>query len=117
MVNSPHFIEIINKNSEIAKILERDADKVVIKVRKLVEKISNLSFSKLVVQIDDVADYLEESAFHLTLLQDKFVFMEAFAYLQELSEKVVYASMELIKIIEIITDIKHKNLRDDISDF
>jgi len=69
------------------------------------------------VQIDDVADYLEESAFHLTLLQDKFVFMEAFAYLQELSEKVVYASMELIKIIEIITDIKHKNLRDDISDF
>jgi len=47
MVNSPHFIEIINKNSEIAKILERDADKVVIKVRKLVEKISNLSFFKI----------------------------------------------------------------------
>lgn len=118
MVNSPHFIEIINKNSEIAKILERDADNVVIKVRKLVEKNQQfIFFSKLVVQIDDVADYLEESAFHLTLLQDKFVFMEAFAYLQELSEKVVYASMELIKIIEILTDIKSKNLRDDISDF
>ena len=118
LVNSPHFIEIINKNSEIAKILERDADNVVIKVRKLVEKNQSfVFFSKLIIQIDDVADYLEESAFHLTLLQDKFVFMEAFTYLQELSEKIVYASMELIKIIEIITDIKSKNLRDDISDF
>lgn len=118
LVNSPHFIETINKNSEIAKILERDADNVVIRVRKLVEKNQQFTFfSKLAVLVDDVADYLEESAFHLTLLQEKFVVMEAFTYLQELSDNVVYASMELIKIIEILTDIKSKSLRDDLSEF
>jgi hypothetical protein len=118
LVNSPHFIEIINKNSEIAKILERDADNIVIKVRKLVEKNQPLLFfAELIMQVDDVVDYLEEGSFYLTLLQDKYIFIEAFPYLQEMSEKIVFASMELIKIIEIITDIKHKNLRDDISDF
>jgi hypothetical protein len=118
LVNSPQFMDVINKNSEIAKYLERDADNIVIKVRKLVEKNQSFAFfAELIIQIDDVADYLEEAGFHLTLLRDQYLSLEAFPYLQELSEKIVLASMELIKIIEIIRDVKYKNLTEDISDF
>ena len=118
LVNSIQFIDVINKNSEIAKHLEREADNIVIKVRKLVEKNQSfIFFTKLIIQIDDVADYLEEACFHLTLLRDQYLSLDTFSYLQELSEKIVLASMELIKIIEIIRGIKYKNLTDDISDF
>jgi len=117
-INSPDFIDLINKNAEIAKTLERDADNVVIKVRTLAEKDQRyIFFKELATMIDDVIDYLEEAAFYLSLLQDRFVVEEISVYLQDLSEKIVFASMEMIKIIEITMDIKQKNLREDISEF
>lgn len=117
-ISSEKFLSTIIKNAEIAKTLERNADEIVIKVRNLVDRNkSNTFFKKLVSQIDDVIDYLEDATFHLTLQQEEYVLVNVYPYLQELAEKIVFASMECIKIIEIIKDIKLKNRREDISDF
>jgi len=117
-VNTPYFISNVHRNAEMAKVLEKKADDLVNKVRHIVERDStNIFYEKLIVRMDDIVDFLEDAAFHLALQMDNYIFIDAYPYMQKLAQSIVKASLECIKLIEIMKDIREECTRGDISDF
>jgi uncharacterized protein Yka (UPF0111/DUF47 family) len=118
----PGAAERFAKNAERAKRWEHLADGVVNTARDLAqhnEQAANVC--RIVESSDDIADELEDAAFHLTLLRDEArantlanVAVEA---LTELAGQVVEGAQEYIKAVEAARVVRRGVPRGDVQDF
>lgn len=118
----PGAVERFTRNAERAKRWEHLADGVVNQARDLAqhnEQAANLC--RIVESSDDIADELEDAAFHLTLLPSgagtelpSSVAVEA---LTELAGQVVEGAQEYIKAVEAARVVRRGVPRGDVQDF
>ena len=114
----PDAEAILERNAQRAKDWERQADEFVNTARAAANVgESGGFFSKLIGEADDVADDLEDAAFHLTLLpagswQDRI--HEPVVILGNL---LVQGSQEYLKALEAARYVHRGGLREDVQDF
>jgi uncharacterized protein Yka (UPF0111/DUF47 family) len=118
----PGAVERFTRNAERAKRWEHLADGVVNLARDLAqhnEQAANLC--RIVESSDDIADELEDAAFHLTLLRDAAGTDahadEAVEALTELAGQVVEGAQEYIKAVEAARVVRRGVPRGDVQDF
>lgn len=106
------------RNAERAKEWESSADKMVNRARSASSNSETTEFFRLVVEAaDDIADELEDAAFHLTLLPPSGGRAEADARLQSLGELLVHGTQEYVKVIETARYVRRGGAREDVHDF
>lgn len=110
----PRF-ELIGRR---AKEWERKADELVITARELAKQSEQADAVRQLLEVaDDIADELEEAAFHLTLLKADVPGEEIRVPLAKLARLLVEGTQEYLKAIENARSIQHSGSADDMHDF
>ena len=106
------------RNAERAKDWESSADDLVNRARSASANSDATEFFRLIVELtDDIADELEDAAFHLTLLPAMGSRADAEARLQSLSELLVHGTQEYVKLVENARHVRRGGAREDVHDF
>jgi len=106
------------RNAARAKQWEKQADDLLNETRAAVRRDKEAEFfGKLLGAADDIADELEDAAFHLTLLQWDKAQAELEKPLCDLSELVVQGAQEYLKALETVRFIHRGAAREDTQDF
>jgi uncharacterized protein Yka (UPF0111/DUF47 family) len=106
------------RNAERAKDWESRADELVNRARGTTSHTDPVDFFRVIVEAaDDVADELEDAAFHLTLLPPAPGRREADAGLQAMSELLVHGTQEYVKLVETARHVRRGGAREDAQDF
>jgi uncharacterized protein Yka (UPF0111/DUF47 family) len=106
------------RNAERAKDWESSADDLVNRARGASANSDATEFFRLIVEsTDDIADELEDAAFHLTLLPATGSRADAEARLQALSELLVHGTQEYVKLVENARHVRRGGAREDVHDF
>lgn len=101
-----------------AKEWERKADELVITARELAKQSEQADAIRQLLEVaDDIADELEEAAFHLTLLKGDGPAEEIRTPLAALARLLVEGAQEYLKAIENARGIRHSGSPDDMHDF
>ena len=110
--------EFITRNTERAKVWEKNADDLLNNIRVTVKR-SNASvvFEKFVSNADDAADSMEETLFLLTMVTKQEIIGYFYEPLLDLAELAVHSSMEYLKAIENAKIIDKWSNREEIDDF
>lgn len=108
----------IARNAQRAKLWERRADDLVNLVRELAQRSDQAaSVCSLIEATDDVADELEDAAFHLTLLGGEIPPDTVFEPLTGLAGLLVEGTQEYLKAIEAARVVRRGVPRADVQDF
>ena len=106
------------RNAERAKHWESHADELLNRVRASSgQGDESAFFSELLGMADDIADDLEEAAFHFTLLPALDLQGELRRHTEQLSELLVQGGQEYIKVIETARLVRRGGQREDMQDF
>ena len=106
------------RNAERAKEWESTADELVNRARSASTRSDASEFFRLLLEAaDDVADELEDAAFHLTLLPPSGPHADADARLYSLGELLVHGTQEYVKVIETARFVRRGGAREDVQDF
>ncbi len=106
------------RNAERAKDWESSADELVNRARSASANSEATEFFRLIVELtDDIADELEDAAFHLTLLPATGSRADAEARLQSLGELLVHGTQEYVKLVENARHVRRGGAREDVQDF
>jgi len=109
---------LLKRNAQRAKEWERRADELVNRARAAGKHAgSSEAFRAIVEAADDVADELEEAAFHLTLLPSGGPAPAPRPDLQALGALLVQATQEYVKIVETARHVRRGGAREDMQDF
>ena len=109
---------LLERNAERAKQWETHADELLNRVRALSGQGDEPAFFRDLLGVaDDIADDLEEAAFHLTLLPTPGLQGELRRNMQQLAEQVVQGGQEYIKILETARLVRRGGQREDMQDF
>ncbi len=101
-----------------AKEWERKADELVIRARELAKQSEQAAaVRQLLEAADNIADELEEAAFHFTLLTPESIGEEIRLHLAELARQLVEGTSEYLKAIENARGIHRSGSPDDMHDF
>jgi len=110
--------KIFLRNAERAKDWESSADDLVNRARSASASSDATEFFRLIVEAtDDIADELEDAAFHLTLLPGAGSPADAEARLQALGELLVHGTQEYVKLVENARHVRRGGAREDVHDF
>lgn len=108
----------IGRNAQRAKLWERRADDLVNLVRELAQRSDQAAgVCALIEATDDVADELEDAAFHLTLLAGEAPPDAVFEPLTGLAGLLVEGTQEYLKAIEAARVVRRGVPRADVQDF
>jgi uncharacterized protein Yka (UPF0111/DUF47 family) len=106
------------RSAERAKEWESSADELVNRARGASGRSDATEFFRQIVEAaDDIADELEDAAFHLTLLPPAGPRAEADARLSSLSELLVHGTQEYVKLVENARHVRRGGAREDVHDF
>jgi uncharacterized protein Yka (UPF0111/DUF47 family) len=106
------------RNAERAKDWESSADDLVNRARSASANSDATEFFRLIVEsTDDIADELEDAAFHLTLLRATGGLADAETRLQALGELLVHGTQEYVKLVENARHVRRGGAREDVQDF
>jgi len=106
------------RNAERAKDWESSADDLVNRARSASANSDATEFFRLIVEAtDDIADELEDAAFHLTLLPATGSRADAESRLQALGELLVHGTQEYVKLVENARHVRRGGAREDVQDF
>ena len=109
---------LLERNAERAKQWETHADELLNRVRALSGQGDEPAFFRDLLGVaDDIADDLEEAAFHMTLLPAPGLQGELRRNMQQLAEQVVQGGQEYIKILETARLVRRGGQREDMQDF
>ena len=109
---------LLERNALRAKDWERRADELVNRARSAGKHAgSSEAFRAIVEAADDVADELEEAAFHLTLLPAGPDVPAPRPDLQALGALLVQATQEYVKVVETARHVRRGGAREDMQDF
>jgi uncharacterized protein Yka (UPF0111/DUF47 family) len=109
---------LLERNAERAKQWESHADELLNRVRASSgQGDESAFFAELVSTADDIADDLEEAAFHLTLLPTLELQGELRRNTERLAELLVQGGQEYIKVIETARLVRRGGQREDMQDF
>jgi uncharacterized protein Yka (UPF0111/DUF47 family) len=112
---SRHHLETIARR---AKEWETQADQLVIRARSAMHAgDTEAFFCRLLEAADDIADDLEEAAFHFTLLPDAPLQEHVYEPVLHLANLLVQGSQEYLKAIETARYVRRGGLREDTQDF
>lgn len=110
--------ERAKRHAQRAKAWETDADRLLNQARAVGIASEESSFLKELIQkADDIADDLEEAAFHVTLLPATAPDAELLQALAQLADLVVQGSQELVKALEAVRTLRPGAPREDVQDF
>jgi uncharacterized protein Yka (UPF0111/DUF47 family) len=108
----------VRVQAQRAKVWERRADDLVNQARAASKHAgSSETFRGIVEAADDVADELEEAAFHLTLMPSAAGGLPPHPKLQTMGELLVQGAQEYVKLIETARHVRRGGARDDMHDF
>jgi uncharacterized protein Yka (UPF0111/DUF47 family) len=106
------------RNAERAKTWERHADELLNRVRASSGQGEEAAFYEDLVSLaDDVADDLEDAAFHMTLMPRLNLEGEVLRNVKELAELVVQGGQEYVKVLETARLVRRGGAREDMQDF
>ena len=106
------------RNAERAKEWESRADELVNRARGVNSQAVPANFFRTMVETaDDVADELEDAAFHLTLLPARTVPADSLSELPALGELLVHGAQEYVKAVESARHVRRGGAREDVQDF
>jgi uncharacterized protein Yka (UPF0111/DUF47 family) len=106
------------QNARRAKEWESKADALVNQAREEARSgEASEFFCSLVEAADDIADELEDAAFHLTLLADDPSQAHLYSSLQVLSELLIQGAREYLKAVETARHLHRSAARDEMADF
>jgi uncharacterized protein Yka (UPF0111/DUF47 family) len=109
---------LLERNAEQAKRWESHADELLNRVRASSgQGDESAFFAELVSTADDIADDLEEAAFHLTLVPALNLQGELRRNMQRLADLLVQGGQEYIKVIETARLVRRGGQREDMQDF
>jgi uncharacterized protein Yka (UPF0111/DUF47 family) len=109
---------VVLRNAERAKEWESCADELVNRARSASARSDASDFFRLIVEAaDDIADALEDAAFHLTLMPASGPCGEADARLHSLGELLVHGTQEYVKLVETARFVRRGGAREDVHDF
>jgi uncharacterized protein Yka (UPF0111/DUF47 family) len=108
----------LERNAHRAKEWETRADELVNRARAAVHHSDSGEFFRgLLEAADDIADELEEAAFHLTLLPAVPASGGLFGPLRPLAELAVQSAQEYLKALETARHVRRGGVREDMQDF
>jgi uncharacterized protein Yka (UPF0111/DUF47 family) len=108
----------LERGAQRAREWEHRADALVNQARLMVQRSdASVFFRKLLEASDDVADNLEETAFHLTLLEGRHDAAEVFKPLVALANLLVQGSQEFVKAVATAGHVHRGGEREDTQDF
>jgi uncharacterized protein Yka (UPF0111/DUF47 family) len=114
----PEAAEVVRRNAERAKDWERRADELVNRARDMARSSPRARFFRDVVEsADDVADALEDAAFHLSLVPCGEASSALVPALRPLAALVVEAVQEYVKAVETARTLHRGSPREDTQDF
>jgi len=114
----PAGIELIEHNARRAKEWERKADELVNEARNAARiGDSGAFFRKLVEEADDIADELEDAAFHFTLVPGEGWREDVRQSVLDLAHLLVEGTQEYLKALETARYVQRGGLREDTQDF
>ncbi|HXE97603.1 MAG TPA: DUF47 family protein [Dongiaceae bacterium] len=117
-VSNPETFLRFERIGQRAKEWERKADELVITARELAKQSEQADAVRQLLEVaDDIADELEEAAFHLTLLEADGLAEEIRVPLATLARLLVDGTREYLKAIENARGIQHSGSPDDMHDF
>ena len=106
------------RNAERAKEWESSADELVNRARSASANADATEFFRFIVELtDDIADELEDAAFHLSLLPATGSRADAETRLQALGELLVHGTQEYVKLVENARHVRRGGAREDVHDF
>ena len=109
---------LLERNAERAKQWESQADELLNRVRASGgQGDEGAFFSQLLGTADDIADDLEEAAFHFTLMPEIGLQGELRRNTGQLAELLVQGGQEYIKVIETARLVRRGGQREDMQDF
>jgi uncharacterized protein Yka (UPF0111/DUF47 family) len=115
---SADFTEQLARNSERAKAWEHRADELVNRARDAAKHAESSEFFRAIVEAaDDVADELEDAAFHLTLLASSPQRPTLYEKLHTLGDLLVQGAQEYLKAVETARHVRRGGAREDTQDF
>jgi len=101
-----------------AKAWESRADECVNRAREALRNVEAGEFFRTLLEdADDIADELEEAAFHLTLLRDTGGGRELVPPLEHLAGLLVQGVQEYVKALETARQVRRGSAREDVQDF
>ena len=108
----------VRVHAQRAKAWERRAEDLVNQARAASKHAgSSETFRTIVEAADDVADELEEAAFHLTLMPSTAGALPTHPKLQAMGDLLVAGAQEYVKLIETARHVHRGGARDDMHDF
>ncbi len=114
----PDAPDLFARKSQDARLWEHKADELVNRARIAVKRSNTGQFYQQVVEMaDDIADDLEEAAFHLTLLPRNPTGDEYYAPLMNLIELALSGAQEYLKALESSRYVRRSGAREDMQDF
>lgn len=117
-IRMPDAHRILERNAERAKQWEGRADTLLNRAREGTKHAeSSQAIRSIIEAADDVADELEEAAFRMTLIPEGARSLCALSNLQNLSELLVQASQEYVKVVETARHVRRGGAREDMQDF
>jgi len=117
-VSPPEAAPRFERIGRRAKEWERKADELVITARELAKQSEQADAVRQLLEVaDDIADELEEAAFHLTLLKEDGLAEEIRAPLASLARLLVEGTREYLKAVENARGIQRSGSPDDMHDF
>ena len=116
-VSSNRSPSIVTQNANRAKRWEHDADDLVNRMRNLSQRIQNpLFFTTLITTADDVADYLEETEFFITLIPPGGDSRDIFLELKNLAELDLKGCRSFLKALVAAQEFHRTNQQEDMKD-
>jgi uncharacterized protein Yka (UPF0111/DUF47 family) len=113
----PDSAAAFERNAQRAKFWEKQADALVNRARAAAKKVDSGQYLREAVEAaDDIADDLEDAAFHLSLLQLEPA-GELLPPLLTMANLVVQGAQEYIKLLETSRHVQRGGAREDMQDF
>jgi uncharacterized protein Yka (UPF0111/DUF47 family) len=117
VASDQHDPLIISRNASRGKEWEHNADDLVNRMRNLSQRIQNPEFFiSLIATADDVADYLEEAGFFITLIPVHSDSKDIFFELRNLAELVLKGCRGYLKILIAAQEFHSTSQREDLKD-
>jgi uncharacterized protein Yka (UPF0111/DUF47 family) len=117
-VSPPEAVPRFERIGRRSKEWERKADELVITARELAKQSEQADAVRQLLEVaDDIADELEEAAFHLTLLKEDGLAEEIRVPLASLARLLVEGTREYLKAIENARGVQRSGSPEDMHDF
>jgi uncharacterized protein Yka (UPF0111/DUF47 family) len=117
-INAVDPRQVLERNAARAKQWEGRADALVNRARAATKHAGSSDAIRAIIEsADDVADELEEAAFHLTLIPAGTFGPAPHPDLQALGELLVQACQEYVKVVETARHVRRGGAREDMQDF